>query len=432
MKLIIIAGGKGTRLGLQNIPKPMAKMNGKPVLEYQIELAVLYGIQEVYILSGYLSEVIVEHFGDGSKWNIKINHIVEKTPLGTAGALKQLEQHLNERFLVFYADTVLDINLDQFIEFDRQNTASIASLLIHPNHHPYDSDLIELDANNNITKIYSKPHPKNVYLANMVNAALYIFSPNIFNYIEADINRDLARDIFPTLIEKNQIIRGYKNAEYITDMGTKDRFLKVENDIKTGKVKRLNNALKQKAIFIDRDGVINEEVDELSNIDDFKLLEGTISALKTINQSDYIAIVITNQPMIAKGKLTEIELKTIHNKMDSLLGDQHAFINDLFYCPHHPEKGWKSEVKHLKIDCDCRKPKPGMLIEAALKYNIDLEQSYFIGDRYSDVLAAKNAKVKSVLVKTGFGGADKAKYTYLKADFIFSDILEAANTIIKM
>lgn len=424
MKLVIIAGGKGTRLGISEIPKPMVLLNEKPLLEHQILLAKRYGIQDVYILSGHLSHVIIDYFGDGAKWNVKINHIVEQQQLGTAGALKQLEGLLSERFMVFYGDTIMDIDLPSFMQFDAEQKNSIGSIVVHPNDHPYDSDLLEVDENRKVVKFHSKPHESNLFYANLVNAALYIFSPDIFKHIEENISLDFGKDIFPQIIETEKLY-AYKTAEYLKDMGTPDRLKKVEKDLLSGKVSNLNKSLPQKAIFLDRDGVINEEVDNLRNIENFSLLEGVSSAITLINKSNFISIVVTNQPGIAKGFISALELQEIHKKMDEQLGQDGAFVDDLYYCPHHPEKGFAGEVENLKVDCDCRKPKSGMFFKASNDYHIDLNNSWMIGDRYVDIVAGSRAGCRTVLVKTGYAGSDKSKFEGVEPDFKFNSLKEA-------
>jgi D,D-heptose 1,7-bisphosphate phosphatase len=430
MKLVIIAGGKGTRLGLKDIPKPMVKIHNKPLLEYQILLAKKYNINDIYILSGYLSGVIIDYFGDGSRWGVNIIHVIEDIPLGTAGALKQLEKKLNNRFMVFYGDTIMDIDLDTFIRFDAKNEYSIGSIIVHPNDHPYDSDLLEINKINKVTAFYSKPHEKNIYYANLVNAALYILSPRIFEYIEADLMLDFGKDIFPKIIQSEDIF-AYKTTEYLKDMGTPKRLKKVENDLSSGKVKRLNKQTKQKCIFLDRDGVINKEVDNLANIYDFEIIKGVAEAIRILNKSEYIVIVVTNQPVVAKGLISEQQLKQIHKKMDSILGESGAYFDDLYYCPHHPEKGFDGEIEALKINCECRKPKGGMLKSASDDYNIDLNESWIIGDRYTDIKAGYNEGCKTVLLKTGHAGNDKNKYKNLEANFIFNTLNDAVNYILK-
>lgn len=419
MQLVIIAGGKGTRLGLKDIPKPMVKIGDKPLLEHQIELAKRYGVDEVFILSGHLANVIEEYFEDGSKFGVKIHHVVEPYPLGTAGSLKLLEGKLNDRFLVFYGDVVMDFDIASFVEFDKQYN-SIGTTIIHPNDHPYDSDLLEINKNNKVTKVLPKPHQNGEYYQNLVNAAVYIFSPKIFQYIEEGISQDFGKHILSKVVEAGETLIGYKTPEYIKDMGTADRFEAVKNDFLTGKVARLNKQNKRPCIFLDRDGVINKDMDSKPLCKDFELLDGVADAIKSINKSDYLSVVVTNQPMIAKGFVTFEEVENTHKKMETLLGEQHAYLNGIYYCPHHPEKGFDGEIKELKIDCECRKPKAGMLFSAAKDLNIDLEKSWMIGDSKRDIEAGKNANCKTISIKEDFG-----------ADCIAQDLKDAVNYILK-
>ena len=419
MQLVIIAGGKGTRLGLKDIPKPMVKIGDKPLLEHQIELAKRYGVDEVFILSGHLANVIEEYFEDGSKFGVKIHHVVEPYPLGTAGSLKLLEGKLNDRFLVFYGDVVMDFDIASFIEFDKQYN-SIGTTIIHPNDHPYDSDLLEINKNNKVTKVLPKPHQNGEYYQNLVNAAVYIFSPKIFEYIEEGISQDFGKHILSKVVEAGETLIGYKTPEYIKDMGTADRFEAVKNDFLTGKVARLNKQNKRPCIFLDRDGVINKDMNSKPLCKDFELLEGVADAIKSINKSDYLSVVVTNQPMIAKGFVTFEEVENTHKKMETLLGEQHAYLNGIYYCPHHPEKGFDGEIKELKIDCECRKPKAGMLFSATKDLNIDLEKSWMIGDSKRDIEAGKNANCKTISIKEDFG-----------ADYIAQDLKDAVNYILK-
>ena len=309
MKVVIIAGGMGTRLGRTDLPKPMVPILGAPILEYQIKLVKRYNLTEIFILSGCMANSIIEYFGSGSKWGVNIEHVVEGKPLGTAGAVKQLEHQIDERFMILYGDTMMDINLRRMIDFDC--TESIGTLLVHPNDHPYDSDLIEINSGTNkIVNFSSKPHGAS-YKGNLVNAALYILSPEIFHHIPQGAMCDFGRDIFPLVISKDLTLKAYRSAEYIKDMGTPDRLIKVEADLKSGKIQRLNSGNKRKAIFIDRDGVINKEVGNLSCVDDFELLPNVSKSVKVINDSEFLAIVITNQPVIAKGWCSIQELENI-------------------------------------------------------------------------------------------------------------------------
>ena len=192
----------------------------------------------------------------------------------------------------------------------------------------------------------------------------------------------------------------YDSPEYVKDMGTPDRYKQVSRDFETGVVTAKNLKNKQKAIFLDRDGTINKYVGFLRDIADFELLPGVAEAIRKINESGYLAIVITNQPVIARGEVTWDQLQEIHNKMETLLGKEGAYLDGIYFCPHHPDKGFKGEIAELKFDCDCRKPKPGLFIRAAEDFNIELSESWMVGDGKNDVLAGKNAGCRTALIGT--------------------------------
>lgn len=396
MQLVILAGGKGTRLGLTDIPKPMCPIDGVPLLERQIKLAKSYGIEEIFLLEGHLAHVISDYFGDGERFGVKIHHIVEEKPLGTAGALSLIKDKLNDRFMVFYGDVVMDFDIKSMQEFDAQ-AASVGTLLVHPNNHPYDSDLLEVK-NGKITAFYPKPHPEGQRYHNLVNAAVYILSSQVFDYIESMQPQDFGKDIFPKILQDGKVLCAYKSAEYIKDMGTKDRLPKICEDVASGKVQRLNKKNPRPAIFLDRDGVLIKDMDKNPVVENFEMLEGVSDAIKKINQSGYLAIVVTNQPMIAKGFVSFEQVDDVHKQLETELGQNGAYLDDIYFCPHHPEKGFEGEIPELKIDCNCRKPKPGMLLKAAQDYHIDLASSWMIGDRETDVKAGKAAGCKTALI----------------------------------
>ena len=427
MDLAIIAGGKGTRLGLKDTPKPMVEVGGKPLLEHQVNLAKRYAIKNIYMLSGHLSEVIVDYFGDGSKFGVNITHVIEKSPLGTAGAVKQLENRLNERFMVFYGDVFLDIDLKSFMDFDMK-TNSIADIIVHPNDHPHDSDLVDSNDENIVTAFYSKPHDENQYYRNLVNAAVYILSPGIFDYIPQDKPSDFGKDIFPLVLQSDKVIRAYKTAEYIKDIGTIERLGKVSRDIMNGKVERFSKRDKRSAIFIDRDGTLVRDIDLLHRVEDLELLPFSASAIKKINSSDYLSFLITNQPVVARNLCDTSVIAQIHNKLETLLGREGAYLNDIYFCPHHPDKGYPEENSEFKIDCDCRKPKTGMISKAVKEYNVDIESSWFIGDMTTDIQTGKNAGMKTILVRTGKAGKD-GKFE-VSPDYIFDNIGDAVDFIL--
>lgn len=402
MKVVIIAGGQGTRIASVNseIPKAMIPICGKPIIEYEVELAKRYGYTEFLFIIGYLGDQIEEYFGDGSRWGVHIDYFHETKPLGTAGALGLLRDQLTEDFFAFYGDTVMDIDMHRMMEYHLSKHAD-ATLFLHPNDHPYDSDLVDVDDEGRVRAFYNKPHPEGFIAHNIVNAALFIFSPSVLEHIEPGTKCHIEKHVLPRCLEAGKSIYGYVTAEYIKDMGTPERYYAVCADVESGKVARLNRRYKRPAIFLDRDGVVNKEVNLLNREEQMELIPGAAEAIRLINKSDYLAIVVTNQPVIARNLCTFEELDRIHMRMETLIGQEHAYINALYFCPHHPDSGYPEERKEYKMKCECRKPAPGMLMRAAEEWNIDLGNSYMIGDSERDIQAGTNAGVKqSIMIET--------------------------------
>lgn len=270
--------------------------------------------------------------------------------------------------------------------------------------------MIIADENGAVEKWLTKEDERPLYYRNRVNAGLHVISPKALDLVGVDadsvgmidsngkmIRIDLDRQLLKPLAGTGKIFC-YDSPEYVKDMGTPKRYYSVCNDFREGKVSEKNLKNKQKAIFLDRDGTINKYVGFLRNIEDFELNEGVATAIRKINESGYLAIIATNQPVIARGEVSFEELKKIHNKMETLLGKEGAYLDAIYYCPHHPHKGYEGERPELKIDCVCRKPKPGMLVKAAKDFNIDLSQSWMIGDGENDVKAGINAGCKTALL----------------------------------
>lgn len=400
MKVVIMAGGKGTRIAEINseVPKPMIPIAGKPILEYQIEVLKKQGYVDFIFVIGHMGPVVTEYFGDGSNFGVQIEYLIEDQPLGTAGALYWLREKVTDDFLLLNGDIIFDVDVKRFAEYHKEQ-GTIATILTHPNSHPYDSGIIIADENNRVTNWLHKEDER-LWYKNRVNAGLHMLSPRVFEMFFDLRKRDLDRDILKPLIATRELSI-YDSPEYIKDMGTPDRYYAVMEDINSGKVQSKNLSNKQRAIFLDRDGTINKYVGFLRNIEEFELLDDVAEAVRAINESGYLAIVVTNQPVIARGEVSWNELNEIHNKMETLLGQSGAYIDDIFCCPHHPHKGYEGERPEYKIECECRKPKPGMLFAAAEKYNIDLSQSWMIGDDEKDVQAGENAGCRAVQIKEG-------------------------------
>ena len=386
-----MAGGLGIRIREidDTVPKPLIKIEGVPILQRQLDVLSSNGVKDVIIVVSYMADKIMDYFKNIYK-DIKIGYYVEKEPLGSGGALFKIEDFDDDFFLI-NGDLVFDMDLNRMMSFHKKHNA-LATLAVHPNNHPYDSSLLAMDKNCKITKWYDKSESKPYYYQNLVNAGIHIISPKLLKNRPDKEKLNLDKDILSKIV--NNGLFGYRTSEYIKDAGTPDRYKSISEDIKRGGVKLRNINNKQKAIFLDRDGTINEHVGFITKPDQIKLIDGSAEAIRRINESGYLAIVITNQPVIARGEVTHEGLREIHNKLETLLGEEGAYLDAIYYCPHHPDCGFEGEIKELKIDCDCRKPKPGMILKAAEDYNIDLKESWMIGDSVADVLCGERAGCK--------------------------------------
>lgn len=425
MKTVIMAGGRGTRISsvASDIPKPMIKIEGKPVLEHELECLRDQGFTDIILTVSHLGSIIMDYFGDGSgispatgkPFGVHIEYYFEKEPLGNAGALFKIKDKLDSDFLLLNADAVFDVDFNRFVAFHNQH-GGLVTLFTHPNSHPYDSGLIIVDKKYSVEQWLAKEDDRPKYYRNRVNAGLHVINPLILDQsgIDADkvgtlddngklIKVDLDRQLLKPLAGTGKMFC-YDSPEYVKDMGTPERYYSVCEDYKAGRVSGKNLKNKQKAIFLDRDGTINKYVGFLRDIDEFELLDGVADAIQEINASGYLAIVSTNQPVIARGEVSFDELEMIHNKMETLLGQKGAYLDAIYFCPHHPHKGYEGERPELKFDCECRKPKPGMLLKAAQEFNIDLAQSWMIGDGENDIKAGMNAGCKTALIgESAFG-----------------------------
>ena len=454
-QLIILAGGKSTRLKarLGDLPKPLIPIGGKPLLEHQVELARRFGFSDLLIFACYRADLIQSHFGDGSRWDVHVQYVIEQEPLGTAGAVLAGFAKLAEQFLVMYGDTMVNVDLDRIWQAHAATRAD-ATLFLHPNDHPLDSDLVETDSALRITAFHHRPHPPDRFFQNLVNAGLYVIEKRALQLFcssrreEAltDVQNpkskiqnwpihsgsdvlDFGKDLFPAMLARGTRLLGYNSPEYLKDIGTPQRYDHVCAEYSSGVVQQSSLATPQRAVFLDRDGTLIPDKDCLRTADELELLPGVAEAVRWLNHHGWRAVVVTNQPVIAKGWCTEAELQRMHNKLETLLGREHAFLDRIYFCPHHPDAGFDGENKELKIRCDCRKPATGMIQRAVSDLNIDLTQSWLIGDTTTDLQTAKNAGLRSILVRTGHAGRDGRHSA--TPDFVFDTLNDAVKFVVE-
>ena len=408
MQAVILAGGRGTRLAKAlgvDIPKPMAPVLGTPLLERTVTLLRDQGIQDILLLLHHRAEVVREHFGDGSRLGLQIRYLEETAPRGTGGALVDARSHLAEQFLVLYGDTLVEMDFARLLAAHATRSADV-TLFAHPNDHPHDSDLVEVDSAGWVTAVRPYPHPDGAEYRNLVNAALYVMERDVLEGVWPDGVFDIAKQSIPRWLEEGRRVFAYRGDGYIKDMGTPERLAKVEGDLHSGTVARKSGRWPRMAVFLDRDGTLNLEKGHLKRAEDLELFPGVGPAIRALNRAGLPAIVITNQPVIARGEASFDDVDAIHRRLENLLAADGAYLDGIFFCPHHPDRGFAGERPELKIACDCRKPATGLVDQACAIFNIDLAKSWFVGDSGRDLECAKNAGLQPVLVQTGAAGRD--------------------------
>ena len=428
---VILAGGKGTRLAerLNGRPKPLVDVDGTPLLARQIRNLRAHGVSDVVVLVNHGAEQIRDYCRTESNFGLdRLDLIDDGEPRGTAGAVLAALDRLDEAFLVVYGDTLFNIDIARFVAAHDAAGAD-ATLFLHPNDHPHDSDLVELDERGAIIAFHSKPHPPGAHFANLVNAAFYAVSKaSLQPWRQVALPADFGADLFPAMLAAGARLNGYVSFEYIKDLGTPQRLDKVSDHLRRGVVDRATLASAQPCVFLDRDGTLNEPRGHIRRAEDLVLLPHAAEAVRRLNDAEYRVALVTNQPVLARGECTSAELRAIHGKLDMALAKDGAFLDRLYVCPHHPDAGHPGEVPELKIACDCRKPNAGMILTAARDLNADLSRSWMIGDTTSDLLAARRAGVRSILVRTGEGGRD-GKYA-AEPDVVVDDVSAAVDFIL--
>jgi D,D-heptose 1,7-bisphosphate phosphatase len=426
---VILAGGRGTRMieAFPTTPKVLLPIKGRAVIYHTIDQLMKQGINSFIIILGYEAEriksALIDEYGD----LINFQFIIEEDPLGSGGIFYQHTWNNDAQYFIVLGDVYFDISFSR-LKLALAKRDCDGFVFTHPNDHPYDSDLVLSSRNKRIIGICNKNDPKLDYFNNSVIAGIYLFCGNDLNKLKGKrVTADLSQDVIPDLLNLGLNIHEYETTEYIKDMGTPDRLQKVNAHIARKIPYKRNLDHNQIAVFLDRDGVINEECGHISQWRDLKLKNGVADFIRRLNKAGILAICVTNQPVIARGEIDEASfVRTIMGRLDFLLSRKGAYLDDFFYCPHHPDSGFPGEVRELKVQCGCRKPEAGMLFEAKEKWNIDERVSWMLGDRWVDIAAGKKFGCKTILVTDSANDIDSNEY---KADFLAVGIDQASDFI---
>ena len=429
--LVITAGGLGLRLSsiIGDLPKVLVPVGGKPVLEHQLDLAAASGIEDVTIFAGHRADKIHEFVGDGSRFGLRVRVLTEDEPLGNAGAVLQSLDLLPEHFLVAYGDLMLAVDFRRIAKLHFEREADL-TILVHPNDHPHDSDLVEIDADEWVTAIHTCPHPPGRCFDNLVNGALYVVRREALRPWSAFSGKqDFTKGIMTGLLANGGRVLAYRSSEYLKDIGTPSRLQTAEADWQAGRIALRNSGKGQPAIFLDRDGTLCVEKGHLRTPEDLEIFPGVGSTLRALRHAGFRLVVLTNQPVIARGEATEQDVAAVHRKLAWEIGKQGAYLDAIYLCPHHPDRGFPGERVELKTNCQCRKPGTKMVEQAVHDLGIDAANSWMIGDRSGDIEMARRAGLRSVLVRTGAGGSD-SKFS-ATPDHVVDDLAAAAAIILQ-
>jgi D,D-heptose 1,7-bisphosphate phosphatase len=409
-----------------NTPKALIPIGGKPVLQHQLELAAASGVETVSVFVGHLGDQIRAFVGDGSRFGLQVSVRSENQPLGNAGALVAALDALPEQFFVLYGDVMAAVDLARLGDFHLEHHADFTTLA-HPNDHPFDSDLLEADAEDRVTAIHAYPHSGGAWFANLTNAALYAVRRDALRPFARTGKLDFTRDILAGLVAGGARVLAWRSSDYIKDMGAPARLAKVERDWRAGRIRLPSPDAKRPAVFLDRDGVLNHERGFIRRTAELEMIPGVGAALRRLREAGFLLIVITNQSVIARGDATEADVADIHRRLEWELGKDGAYLDAIYLCPHHPDAGYPGERPELKIACDCRKPATGLVDAACRDFAIDRAASWMVGDQARDIEMAHRAGLRSILVRSD--PATFAAAAAARPDHVADDLAGAAALI---
>jgi D,D-heptose 1,7-bisphosphate phosphatase len=381
-QVVIFCGGLGTRLGniTRNYSKPLLKINNKSFILYLIKNLYRYGITEALLLCHYKYEDYKRLFNDKKYFGVKIKCIYEKELLGSAGALFNAKKYLKSIFLVSNGDTFFNFNiLDLYKKFNSQKKIGIVALTkIKFFKNRYGS----FNKKSGLLNLKRKIDKNNF----LIYTGLSIFKKKIVNYTIK--NSSLEGNTFSVLTKKKLLqAELYKDKiNKFIDIGIKKDFYRASYFLK--------NVLKKPAIFLDRDGIVNLDNDYVHKARDFIWRAGAKKLIKYFNDNNYYVFVITNQSGVGRGYYSEKEVIVLHNWVNKQLSTYGAYIDEFFYAPYY-EFSKKKEYRKNKF---LRKPNIGMFVQAKKKWDIDIKNSYVVGDKPSDMLFARNSNLKGILI----------------------------------
>lgn len=399
MQVVVLMGGLGSRLKdyTKECPKPLVDVSGKPFFDYQLELLMAWGFKKFLFLVGYRANMIEDYYGNGNDRGISIEYCYDgEELLGTLGAVRRAYDYLEDDFMLIYGDSFMDIDYAETVYRYEMGKAKgqKALMTVLRNNNRFDKSNVVM--NEGTLVLYDKVNttPEMDYIDYGVN----VYEKSLFDKYEKGVKYDLAQ------LQNELSVNGQMAAQIVTK-----RFYEIGSPQSLAEFteyvgRRISES--NPAVFVDRDGVINEIVwnEDIEQLDSpltkeqFAFLPGAIEGLRKMAQKGYYIFIVTNQPAAAKGKTSLATLYDINTYMIDALAQEGVYVDDIYMCPHYPKLLPMTKETFLIKECNCRKPKPGLIYRALRKYNIDLTRSYMIGDSCTDIKAGAAVGVQTIFI----------------------------------
>lgn len=399
IQVVVLMGGLGSRLGIKtkNCPKALMDVNGKPFFDYELQLLKTYGFYKFLFLVGYKSEMIEEHYGDGKEYDVTILYSYDGDKLlGTGGAIRRAYDLLEDDFLLIYGDSFMDIDYRETIYryFKGKLSGERALMTVLENHNRLDRSNV-VYGNGKIV-LYDKHNPDN--RMRYIDYGVGMFEKQLFQKIAPETFFDVA------VIQNRLSIEGK-----LTGQEVMNRFYEIGSTVSLGEFqdyarKRFDE--KSRAVFFDRDGVINEIIyrDETEQLDsplkpdELIIKDGIIKGMHDLKEKGYYLFVVTNQPAAAKGKASLADLYDVNICLCKQLKQAGIDLDAVEICPHFPDATKYTSEKFLIKHCECRKPGTGMIDMICARFGVDKKHSWMLGDSYTDILAGSRAELKTAFL----------------------------------
>ena len=389
---VVVAGGRGTRLApiTDTTPKAMVPFHGRPFLEYLVELLRDQGFERILLLLGYRADAIVEYFGDGSSWGVEVEYDVTGPDDQTASRVRHAQDRLDEIFLFLYCDNYWPMRFDALWAAYEAAEAP-AQVTVYRNRDGYTSDRMRVE--NGRVRAWDKRQGTaglrgtEISYAILERETVLDLLPPLGAAPEQDVPFEQA--VYPPLIARGELA-AYETDHRYYSVGSHERLALTEAFL-----------ARTPTVILDRDGTLNRRPPRAQYVtrpEDFLWLPGALEALQLLRAAGYRTLLVTNQAGIDRGALTEQDLAEVHGKMAADAEAAGGRIDRVYHCPH----GWDE-------GCECRKPRPGMLLQAQREFSLDLTRTLFIGDDERDGEAAAAAGAPFAMVTDDVSLLDHVK-----------------------